>query len=75
MALKVTIHTTGSGVCALTGREADGLNLTFEDGTVQNAFLSWKAFRQLAGLRFEQLQSADGKSAKSASPPVTVDRK
>ena len=52
MALKITIHATGRGVCALTGRESDGLTVTFEDGTLQNAFLSWKSLKQLAALKF-----------------------
>ena len=55
MAVKTIIHSTGSGNCSLTGKEAtDGLTVTFEDGTVKEAFLSWKAFRQLLGLKAGQ---------------------
>jgi hypothetical protein len=50
--LRITIHSTGSGLCALTGKnEADGLTVTFEDGTVQQTFLSWKGFRQILSLK------------------------
>ena len=48
--LNVTIHHAGSGTCSLTGKEADGIAITFEDGTVKNQFLSWKAFRQLLAM-------------------------
>src|SRR5205823_3815116 len=50
--VKITVHSTGSGTCSLTGKEdTDGLNVSFEDATVREAFLSWKAFRQLLGLK------------------------
>jgi hypothetical protein len=52
---KLTIHTTGTGTCALTGKEAtDGLSVTFEDGTLKESFLSWKGFRQLLALKTNQ---------------------
>lgn len=50
--IKLTIHSTGSGTCLLTGKEsADGLVVTFDDQTVKESFLSWRAFRQLLGLK------------------------
>jgi hypothetical protein len=52
--LNVTIHHAGSGTCSLTGKEADGIAVTFEDGTVQNQFLSWKAFRQLLAMKISR---------------------
>ena len=55
---KVTIHSTGSGTCALTQREAEGLTVTFEDGTVKESFLSWKGFRQLLGMRVTRIAGA-----------------
>ena len=52
MSLKVVIHSTGSGTDLLTGKEGkDGLTVTFDDGTVKNQFLSWKAFRQLLAMK------------------------
>jgi hypothetical protein len=66
MMFKLTIHSTGIGSCALTGKEADGLAVTFEDGTIKDAFLSWKAFRQLLNLKTGQVNQANGKS----TPPV-----
>ena len=51
MSVKLTIHSTGRGNCSLTGKEdCDGLTLSFEDGTVREALLSWRGFRQLLGL-------------------------
>lgn len=58
MIFKLTIHSTGIGSCALTGKETDGLTVTFEDGTIKDAFLSWKAFRQLLNLKTGQNQHA-----------------
>ena len=63
MNFKITIHSTGIGQCALTGKEADGLTVTFEDGTLKEAFLSWKAFRQLLNLKTGQTSQATGKTA------------
>lgn len=63
MSFKVTINATGIGSCALTGKETDGLNVTFEDGTIKEAFLSWKAFRQLLNLKTGQLVQPGGKPA------------
>ena len=48
---RVTIHSTGSGTCALTQRDGEGLTVTFEDGTVSEQFLSRKGFHQLLGMR------------------------
>lgn len=54
--IKLTIHNTGIGTCSLTGKEGDGLCVTFDDGTVKEAFLSWKAFRQLLGMKAGQAE-------------------
>ncbi len=54
-AIKVMIHGTGPGTCTLTGKsDVDGLTVTFDDGTVKEAFLSWKSFRQLLSLKSGQ---------------------
>ena len=70
MIFKITIHSTGIGSCALTGKEADGLTVTFEDGTIKDAFLSWKAFRQLLNLKAGQANQTNVKPA-----PVTTNDK
>jgi hypothetical protein len=51
---KLLIHSTGTGMCSLTGKETDGLTVTFDDGTVKEAFLSWRGFKQLLGLKSGQ---------------------
>jgi len=76
MSIKVTIHSTGSGTCSLTGKEStDGITVTFEDGTVKEAFLGWKSFRQLLALKSGQTRP-EPKPALLASPagngPVAV---
>jgi hypothetical protein len=52
--IKVTVFGAGSGTCSLTGKESDGLTVTFDDGTIKEAFLSWKSFRQLLALKSSQ---------------------
>lgn len=52
--LNVTIHHAGSATCSLTGKEGEGIAITFEDGTVKNQFLSWKAFRQLLAMKMSR---------------------
>ena len=49
--LNVTIHQAGSGLCSLTNKEGDGITVTFDDGTVRNQFLTYKAFRQLLTMK------------------------
>ena len=67
MSVKLTIHSVGKGNCCLTGKEdCDGLSLSFEDGTVSEAFLSGRVFRQLLGL------TAGQKPAKESRVPVAA---
>jgi hypothetical protein len=68
MQFKLTIHSTGIGPCALTGKETDGLTVTFEDGTIKDAFLSWKAFRQLLNLKSGQANLAGNKPLPNGTP-------
>jgi len=66
--VKLTIHSTGNGTCSLTGKEdCDGLTLSFEDGTVQEAFLSWRGFRQLLGLTAGQKPPKESRAAVSVA--------
>lgn len=61
--IKITIHSIGSGRCSLTEKDGEGLSVSFDDHTVVEAFLSWKAFRQLLAMK-----SAQGKTA-AVKPP------
>ncbi len=49
--LNLTIHHAGSGLCSLTNKEGDGITVTFDDGTVKNQFLTYKAVRQLLTMK------------------------
>jgi hypothetical protein len=51
MAIELTIHGTGTGTCSLTGKEGEGMTVTFKDGTVKEAFLSQKAFMQFVRMK------------------------
>jgi hypothetical protein len=62
-AIRLTVHGTGSGVCSLMGKEGDGLTVTFEDGTVQQAFLSWKGLRQLLAMKASQATIPEARHA------------
>jgi len=67
-AIKLTVHGSGSGVCSLTGKEGDGLTVSFDDGTVRESFLTWRAFRQLLGLKAGQ--NVVAKPATPAAAPA-----
>lgn len=67
-AITLTVHATGSGTCSLTGKECDGLTVSFEDGTVEERFLSWKAFRQLLGMKAGQ--RTEQRPAAPVAPPA-----
>lgn len=56
--VKITIHKVGNGSCALTGRDGDGLTVSFDDGVVKEQHLSWKAFKQILCLRTVQHAAA-----------------
>ena len=47
--IKMTVSSTGIGSCALTGKETEGVSVTFENE--QPTFLSWKALRQLVTMK------------------------
>jgi hypothetical protein len=72
--IKLTIHSTGSGTCLLTGKEsADGLVVTFDDQTVKESFLSWRAFRQLLGLKAGRNGKPEARpTAAAVGQPVTA---
>lgn len=70
-AIKVSIHAVGNGTCVLTGKEgADGLTVSFEDGTAEESFLSWKAFRQLLAMKAAQARGTSSVAAGKAADPA-----
>jgi hypothetical protein len=50
--VKVAITQTGSGKCALSGYEGEGLTAAFDND--QPLFLTWRSFKQLLALRLAQ---------------------
>ena len=59
--LEVTIHGVGVGDCTLSGRTGvEGMQISVRDGTVNNAFLSNKAFLQIIKMKL-------GKNAKAST--------
>lgn len=59
----VKISGTGSGMCALSARDSDGLTAAFDSDTP--LFLSWKSFKQLLTLRLAQ--NGNGKPPQPAA--------
>src|SRR5947209_7373527 len=58
-AINVSIHAVGTGSCVLTGKEGEGLTVTFEDGTTKESFMSWKAFRQILAMKAAQTKQTN----------------
>ncbi len=54
----VTIEKTGTDVCALTGKQGEGVYCEFTDGSF-HGFLLWKSLRQLLSLKQAQRQEKD----------------
>ncbi|GEM_PF-2562486 len=70
--IKVTIHLAGNGTCSLSGKEGDGLTVTFDDGTVAEQHLSWKSFRQLVAMKTARNSiKAATKSMPTTGPAAT----
>ena len=66
MAIDLTVHEAGIGLCSLSGKEGEGMLVTFKDGTLCEGFLSHRAFQQLIKMRLKQL----GKPAQSSATPA-----
>ena len=49
----VTIDRVGTDVCALSGKESEGVYCTFEDQSF-SGFLSWRSLKQLLNLKSKQ---------------------
>ena len=60
--VKISITQTGSGKCALSGYEGEGLTAAFD--TDQPLFWTWRSFKQLLALRLAQA----GKPPQPAPP-------
>src|SRR5437899_1051515 len=74
-AVEVVIHNTGNGICSLSGKECEGMTVSFKDGTLREGFLSHKAFLQLVKMKFAQAKPESRPDvrpvvAMSASGPV-----
>jgi hypothetical protein len=54
----VTIEKTGTDVCALTGKQGEGVYCEFADGSF-HGFLLWKSLRQLLSLKQAQRPEKD----------------
>ena len=78
-AIEVVIHGTASGTCPLSGKEGEGLTVTFMDGTISEGFLSFKSFLSLVKMKFARqngkAEEPKGKEAKpdaKAPPPPSA---
>jgi hypothetical protein len=64
--IEVVIHGVGSGPCALSGKEGEGLTVSFKDGTITQGFLSHKAFLQLVKMKFARQEHGTQPQRKTA---------
>ncbi len=56
--IRIIFHSAGTGIDSLTGKETEGITVSFEDGTLSNSFLSWKSFKQLLAMKARQNEKA-----------------
>ena len=49
--IQLTFQSAGRGTCSLTGRDCEGITVTFEDGTLSERFLSYKSLARLISLK------------------------
>jgi len=70
--IQVSIHSTGSGRCALSGKdESEGLTVAFNGE--EPTFLSFKAFKQLLSMKTAQLKPEPKRPTVAApAPPVAA---
>jgi hypothetical protein len=73
VAIDLTIHGTGEGICSLSGKTGEGFTVTFRDGTLTEGFLSHKAFFALVKMKFAQAAKPTGKPAQVV--PITAPTK
>jgi hypothetical protein len=66
--IELTIHGTGNGTCSLTGKEGEGVTVTFKDGTTKEAFLSTKAFMQLVRMKAGSVDKPKPRPVPTAVP-------
>ena len=66
----VKINGTGSGQCALSARDGDGLTVAFDND--QPLFLTWKSFKQLLTLRLAQNGNPPQPAALTSPRPIPL---
>ena len=66
--VKMTIHGIADGMCSFSQKECECLNVTFDDGTLREGNLSFKAFQSM--LRMKLGQKTNGKPAIPAAVPL-----
>lgn len=50
----VEILKSGKGKCSWSGKECEGVYVSFKDGSFTNVFLSWDALKKLVKLKSQQ---------------------
>ena len=74
MSIKLTVMSSGKGLCALTGKaDSDGLTVAFENE--EPCFVSWKGFQQLIAFKVGQTTKGQPKTALSVQPSVNATAK
>lgn len=73
-AIDVVIHGTGTGVCSLSGKDGDGLTMSFKEGTIAEGFLAYKSFLSLVKMKFAR-QAQNGKAEEPRPKEVKAETK
>ncbi len=70
--VKVLIHgITDNGACSLSGKDGvECINVTFDDGTVRESNLSFKAFQSLLRMKLTQKNGTTKPTAAAVSPTI-----
>ena len=66
--VKLTVHAITQGVCSLSGKEGDVLNVSFDDGTTKEANLSLKSLQALLKMKVAQAEKPAAKPAMPVRP-------
>lgn len=74
MPVEVRISGVGKGMCPLINREAEGMWVTFGDGSFTDVFLSFKGFQQILRLKFPAGASAPAEVAARPTAAGEVQR-
>ena len=70
MSIEVTIHGVSDGVCSYSGKECEGITVTFADGTFTEVFVSTQTFFKFLKMKASKPGKVAPRPAVNGAPPV-----